>query len=108
MRCTELTLSSFVKLFCGRLVDIGRFLQRMLPPNFREMMRMNVVCFLLFLFARKMKMMGNAEPYSNLFVCCFPGALKLKDGFAPWMVAWQARNDPASETFTLCLVAHAF
>jgi hypothetical protein len=69
---------------------------------------MNVVCFLLFLFARKMKMVGNAVPYSNLSVCHFPGALKLEDGFAPWMVAWQAHNDPASETFTLCPVAHAF
>jgi hypothetical protein len=49
----------------------------MLPPNFREMMRMNVVCFLLFLFARKMKMMGNAVPYSDLSVCRFPGDLKL-------------------------------
>jgi hypothetical protein len=95
-------------LFRGGLVNIGHFLQRMLPPNFREMMRMNVVCFLLFLFARKMKMMGNAVPYSDLSVCCFPGALKLEDGFAKWIVAWQACNDPASETFTLCPVAHAF
>jgi uncharacterized protein (DUF2236 family) len=75
-------------LFRGRLVDIGHFLQRMLPPNFREMMRMNVVCFLLFLFARKMKMMGNAVPYSDRSVRRFPSALKLEDGFAPWMVAW--------------------
>jgi hypothetical protein len=53
-------------------------------------------------------MMGNAVPYSDLSVCCFPGALKLEDGFVPWMVAWQARNNPASETFTLYPVAHAF
>jgi hypothetical protein len=72
----------------------------MLPPNFREMMRMNVVCFLLFLFARKMKMMGNAVPYSDRSVCRFPSALKLEDGFAPWMFAWlrMSKTENVSET----------
>ena len=72
------------------------------------MVRINVVCFLLPFLSGKMKMVGNTVPDSNLSVCCFTGALKLEDGFAPWMARWHACNDPDSKIFAVCPVAHAF